>query len=163
MFKTDDGRVKLFEHTDEQGKKKYLVKWTMSIIWRCIIHTEFFCCVLELAKCNTWAVSISDTCLISKELCISTPSLSIFPLTSCLRLPPVERSLPLPFVPGESPQSPLALLLSSLSVRLLQEALLPLCLARVLPLEDMHPGSCCSLLCVLINILAASGRKWVFL
>lgn len=52
--------------------------------------------------------------------------------------------------------------------------LLPLCEAitgstppslpsHVLPLEDMHLGSCCTLLCVLINILAASGRKWVFL
>lgn len=36
-------------------------------------------------------------------------------------------------------------------------------LPHVLPLEDMHPGSCSTLLCVLINILAASGRKWVFL
>lgn len=59
--------------------------------------------------------------------------------------------------------SPLALLFSSPSVRLLQAALLPLCLPHVLPLEDMHLGSCCTLLCVLINILAASGRKWVFL
>ena len=88
------------------------------------------------------------------------------PHTSCLRSTSLPAYLSLSlilFVPCESPLSPLALLLSSPSVRLLQAALLPLCLPHVLPLEDMHLGSCCTLLCVLINILAASGRKWVFL
>lgn len=79
-------------------------------------------------------------------------------LSSCLSIP-LSHSL----CPLWKPLSPLALLLSSPSVRLLQAALLPLCLPHVLPLEDMHLGSCCTLLCVLINILAASGRKWVFL
>lgn len=79
-------------------------------------------------------------------------------LFSCLSIP-VSHS----FSPLWKPLSPLALLLSSPSVRLLQAALLPLCLPHVLSLEDMHLGNCCTLLCVLINILAASGRKWVFL
>lgn len=79
-------------------------------------------------------------------------------LSSCLSIP-----FSYSFCPLWKPLSPLALLLSSPSVRLLQAALLPLCLPHVLPLEDMHLGSCCTLLCVLINILAASGRKWVFL
>lgn len=88
-------------------------------------------------------------------------STHLFPsphLFSCLSIP-FSHSFP----PLWKPLSPLALLLSSPSVRLLQAALLPLCLPHVLSLEDMHLGNCCTLLCVLINILAASGRKWVFL
>lgn len=98
----------------------------------------------------------------------SLPSLCQFsthtstPLRHLFSSPSLCLSLIL-FVPCESPLSPLALLLSTPSMRLLQAALLPPCLPHVLPLEDMHLGSCCTLLCVLINILAASGRKWVFL
>lgn len=107
-----------------------------------------------------------DLLYLSDMLYISAFSLSILHthllpslhLSSCLSVP-LSHSL----CPLWKPLSPLALLLSSPSVRLLQAALLPLCLPHVLPLEDMHLGSCCTLLCVLINILAASGRKWVFL
>lgn len=107
--------------------------------------------------------------LLWSSLCWMSPKLSRIvniPHTSCLpstSLPAYLSPSLILFVPCESPLSPLALLLSSPSVRLLQAALLPLCLLHVLPLEDMHLGSCCTLLCVLINILAASGRKWVFL
>lgn len=86
-----------------------------------------------------------------------TPSLSLSPCLSIVH--PLSHSL----CPLWQPLSPPALPLSSPSVRLLQTVLLPPCPPHVLPLEDMHPGSRCTLLCVLINILAASRRKWVFL
>lgn len=95
-------------------------------------------------------------------LCGNFPHIShIFPLPLLLRICPSSSFLSL-VNPLLSPPSPLALLLSSPYVRLLQAALLPPCLPHVLPLEDMHLGSCCTLLCVLINILAAWKRKWVF-
>lgn len=103
---------------------------------------------------------------LSEELCISAVSSSILHTPHVFAppvFPPIYPPLSHSPCPLWKPLSPLALLLSSPSVRLLQAALLPLCLPHVLPLEDMHLGSCCTLLCVLINILAASGRKWVFL
>lgn len=105
---------------------------------------------------RTWKSQWSAAAL-SVRLILHTPHVFLH-LSSC-HPSPLSHSL----CPLWKPLSPLALLLSSSSVRLLQAALLPLCLPRVLPLEDMHLGSCCTLLCVLINILAASGRKWVFL
>ena len=137
-----------------------------------IIHTGKFHMRLSSSprKRVKWVVRGDDASLI-----LPVPDLSISaqsPLfvdslhTSCLRsrlssCPSIPLSPSL--CPLWKPLSPLALLLSSPSVRLLQAALLPLCLPHVLPLEDMHLGSRCTLLCVLINILAASGRKWVFL
>lgn len=96
------------------------------------------------------------------QLILSTDSPHI-PCRPSTTLPACLSLSLVPFVPCESALSPLALLFSSPSLMLLQAALLPLCLPRVLPLEDMHLGSYCTLLCVLINILAASRRKWVFL
>lgn len=107
-------------------------------------------------------LGLSEACCLSaaSPTIIRTPSVCAPPLF--LPIYPL-RSLSDSHCPLWKPLSPLALPLSSPFVRILQAALLPLCLSHVLPLEDTHLGSCCTLLCVLINILAASGRKWVFL
>lgn len=121
-----------------------ILLWSSLSLWHAPYQCIFF---VDSSRTHTLSHTHAHTYL--------TPSLHF---SSCLSVPLSQSLCPL-----WKPLSPLALLLSSPSVRLLQAALLPLCLPHVLPLEDMHLGSCCTLLCVLINILAASGRKWVFL
>lgn len=127
--------------------------------------------IFNLSTCRKWVVrddeaslifNITLKCSISAHFVrrFSTHLMRLHSITFLDYLPPSLILCPLRAPP---PPSPLTLLLSSPSVRLLQAALLPPCLPHVLPLEDMHLGSCCTLLCVLINILAASRRKWVFL